>query len=362
MYWLKNIFYPHTFLRYIFYNKYNYEQSLIPKEVLWHEEAHVKQRHSIDILFIELLQVFLWFNPIIYFTKSAIKLNHEFLADEGVLNKGIVPSTYQHTLLSFTSSTSEYNLVSGIHYSSIKKRFKIMKTKTPKHIALFKSLLVLPLLAITLYSFSSKAVIEINQNPTRLNGEKAASAHTMTIDKATPEQIAEYTKLVNYYSTHTEVDFLKHLKDMSRIKALYDIMTDTQKKTVKKYPQFPPSLDIFIGDNGKFYIDDKLVSESEIKTLLANFSSKELSNTYVFKEAKDFERYRMKPGQIRSIDDTYIFLYAKNPVFEDDLFHKSESFKSFKRVQIASKHPKIKTFTSTLAKLIKDSGVKHISL
>ncbi|AXT21126.1 hypothetical protein D7030_09000 [Flavobacteriaceae bacterium AU392] len=157
---LKDDVTPHTFLRYIFFNKHKFETQKIPQEVFWHEETHAKQKHSIDVLIIEFLQVIFWFNPLIYFTKRAIKLNHEFLADQGVLNKGIVLSTYQQIVLAFSSSGTSSELSSAINYSSIKKRFTIMKTKTSKGAIWLRSLVLLPLLALTLYSFSNKIEIE----------------------------------------------------------------------------------------------------------------------------------------------------------------------------------------------------------
>ena len=151
---------PHTFLRYIFFNKYKFESKEIPLEVFWHEETHALQKHSLDILFIELIQIILWFNPLIYFVKKSIKLNHEFLADQGVLNKGIQPNIYQQLLLEFSSNQQEHQFTNAINYSLIKKRFTIMKTQTSKHAFWFRSLILLPILAFTLYSFSNKVEIE----------------------------------------------------------------------------------------------------------------------------------------------------------------------------------------------------------
>lgn len=71
---------PHSFLKYIFIDKEDFEKGTIEKEILRHELTHVKQKHSIDILFVEMLLVFVWFNPFFYLYKKAIKLNHEFLA------------------------------------------------------------------------------------------------------------------------------------------------------------------------------------------------------------------------------------------------------------------------------------------
>ena len=59
---LSDLITPHTFFKYIFLNKQKFEQREIPQEVFWHEETHAKQNHSIDVLFIELLQVIFWFN------------------------------------------------------------------------------------------------------------------------------------------------------------------------------------------------------------------------------------------------------------------------------------------------------------
>ena len=64
---LEENFPPHTFFKYIFLNKKKLESKQIPKEVLLHEETHARQKHSYDVIFIELLQVIFWFNPMVYF-------------------------------------------------------------------------------------------------------------------------------------------------------------------------------------------------------------------------------------------------------------------------------------------------------
>ena len=84
------------------------------------------------MLFIELLNVIFWFNPLFYYLKKSIKLNHEFLADRAVLNKGVSLTAYQEILLAFSSNPNEPQLANAINYSSIKKRLIIMKTNTSK--------------------------------------------------------------------------------------------------------------------------------------------------------------------------------------------------------------------------------------
>ena len=157
---LEDLATPHTFFKYLFFNKFKFETKQIPQEILLHEQTHSKQKHSIDVLFIELLQIVFWFNPLIYFIKHAIKLNHEFLADQAVLNHGIETASYQKTLLNFSSNSKQPHLANAINYSFIKKRFTIMRTHTTKRAIWLRSIVLLPLLAILIYGFSEKVVIE----------------------------------------------------------------------------------------------------------------------------------------------------------------------------------------------------------
>ncbi|WP_282030467.1 M56 family metallopeptidase [Winogradskyella eximia] len=151
---------PHSFFKYIFFNKTRYESNNIPKEVMLHEETHAKQLHSLDIIILELLQIAFWFHPLIYILKHHVKLNHEFLADQAVLKHGSDAKTYQNILLQFSSNTQNHQLSSAINYSSIKKRFTVMKTQTSKTRIWLSTLLVLPIIAILFYSFAEKEYVE----------------------------------------------------------------------------------------------------------------------------------------------------------------------------------------------------------
>lgn len=160
---LQELIAPHTFFSYIFFNKKNYEAHKIPQEVFWHEETHAKQKHSLDILLLELIQIIFWFHPLVYWAKHLAKLNHEFLADQSVINKGAAPVPYQNMVLAFSSNAVTSPLANAIHYSSIKKRIVIMKTQTSKKAIWLRSLLLIPLMSLLLYSFSTKEVLEIQK-------------------------------------------------------------------------------------------------------------------------------------------------------------------------------------------------------
>ncbi|GAB4160366.1 MAG: hypothetical protein Tsb0033_16210 [Winogradskyella sp.] len=157
---LKEYRIPHSFFKYIFVNKYQFEDDQIPEEVKLHEETHAKQWHSLDILLLELLQILFWFHPLVYILKHHVKLNHEFLADEAVLQQGVATKSYQNILLQFSSNTQDSKLASAINYSSFKKRFTVMKTQTSKTRIWLSTFLVLPILAILFYSFAEREYVE----------------------------------------------------------------------------------------------------------------------------------------------------------------------------------------------------------
>ncbi|WP_339714456.1 M56 family metallopeptidase [uncultured Kriegella sp.] len=240
---------PHTFFRYIFLNKQQFETDRIPEEVMVHEETHAKQLHSIDVLVIELLQVLLWFNPLVYWAKYHIKLNHEFLADQAVLASSTNTNNYQKLLLSFTEHHHQ-SLANAIIYSSnssirlslfgksftfgrnpvgqVKKRFKVMKTHTSKKSVLFRSFLLLPLLALLVYGFSDTKIKtkKSDVNTSILSQQKRANG-------ATEAMMKEYITFIENYQ-RAEVKMIRG-DSYERIVAIYDLMTEEQKASVTNY-------------------------------------------------------------------------------------------------------------------------------
>ncbi len=245
---LQDLVSPHTFFSYIFLNKHKYETHQIPEEVLLHEQTHAKQKHSIDILLIEILQVIFWFNPLIHVIKNSIKLNHEFLADKAVLNKGVETSSYQQILLAFTTNDKDIQLANAINYSSIKKRITVMKTQTSKQKIWLRSFVLLPLLALTLYSFSDRIEIIEEKNQLELleksNDEIPSEISSQNIsqeqDGASREQMKEYEKLAKHYYSLPKDQLIIKKEDLERMKYIYHLMSDKQKKDTEPFPVLPP--------------------------------------------------------------------------------------------------------------------------
>jgi len=120
---------PCCFFNSIFLNREDYLNGRIDKELLDHELEHARQSHTIDIILIELVKIFYWFNPVHVLYERAIRINHEYLADNGVINDNSDIKTYTDKLLSFITDRRNMSLTSGSSHSSTKKRL-LMMTKT----------------------------------------------------------------------------------------------------------------------------------------------------------------------------------------------------------------------------------------
>lgn len=116
---------PYSFFRYIFLNRQLFEDGKIENELILHEEAHCLHYHSIDVIILELINVLFWFNPTIWLFRKAIKLNHEYYADNRVLTNSD-PDIYFRLLINLVVQNNTSYLVSNFKYSLIKNRLVMM--------------------------------------------------------------------------------------------------------------------------------------------------------------------------------------------------------------------------------------------
>lgn len=195
---------PHTFWNYIFINKEEYHSNKIETELFTHELTHVTQKHTFDVLLIEVLKIVFWFNPLFYFLKKLMQLNHEFIADEKVINSCKNISEYQYLLLNRAAWNNDYYLASNLNYSLTKKRLVMMTTKTSKVNNWLKKLAVLPLLTGSIYVFAER--VETYEN---VNNNEFIDA---VIDKK------EISDRQSSNTSEVLTDINKKLKDINSLK------------------------------------------------------------------------------------------------------------------------------------------------
>ena len=164
---------PLTFLKYIFINEDDFNSHNIREELYTHELTHVKQKHTYDVLFIEIIKTLFWFNPILIFYKKAIQLNHEFLADENVVESHKNVPFYQKLLIEKATWNSNFYLASNLNFSVTKKRLIMMTKSTSKSRALLKKIALVPVLAgLVFASCIEKTAAKDKEPEVWINGER----------------------------------------------------------------------------------------------------------------------------------------------------------------------------------------------
>ena len=159
---------PHSFLHYIFLNRNDYEAGLIEPQIIRHEQAHISQLHSLDVIFAELMQMVFWFNPFLPFYKRAMQLNHEFLADEAVIKTYADVTFYQNLLLAKATLRPGMALTSQFNYLTIKNRLIMMTKTTSAKTGFIKKAAVAPVLCITVLIFANKVIAHTNNEKQKI--------------------------------------------------------------------------------------------------------------------------------------------------------------------------------------------------
>ena len=191
---------PFSFLNKIYFGKNYWIDNKIDQRIFLHEKLHVQQKHSFDILFIEILKIVTWFNPALYFYKKAMINNHEFLADENVVNNHYEVKSYQHLILDEIAHHQNYQLTHQFNFYNTKKRF-IMMTKSKSKLAHLKKILILPVFAIFFVVFANKKQPEI------LEKENSVS-ETKLLVKSNADTLKQKMKKVEKVSKKSKKELL----------------------------------------------------------------------------------------------------------------------------------------------------------
>jgi len=127
--------------------------------IVSHENIHIRQLHTIDNLFMELSLAIFWFNPFMWFLRTALRHTHEYQADNGVLTDNVSRTTYQSLLLKQISGLLPLAVTSSFN-SNIKNRIKMMYRSKSSALAKFKPLLLVPILTFLTLVFACNDIQE----------------------------------------------------------------------------------------------------------------------------------------------------------------------------------------------------------
>jgi beta-lactamase regulating signal transducer with metallopeptidase domain len=229
--------------------------------IIAHELVHIRQKHSIDIIFLEIMKIVNWFNPFIYLIQRSLKTIHEYIADEQTAAHEQDALAYSSFLLNNAYGIQGSSIAhSFFNYNLLKKRIIMLNKNRSGKLARLKYLAALPLCAGMLCT--STLVFSKNYGLIDLAPRKAQAIIKPVIDSAkyalkvthVKTNISEIsdimlitdakTGLQKIYrpKTLTDIDKAELLKNGMKVEIVTrdQAQTDTGKKRLPPPPPVPP--------------------------------------------------------------------------------------------------------------------------
>ena len=232
---------PYSFLSYLFVSE-NLENNPNWEKMLAHESEHIRQGHTVDILILELVSIFQWFNPFFWLLRRVIKENHEYMADRAVLNKGVAVKQYKEILVTQFIG-NQFAMANNFNSSLIKSRLKMMTKIKSSNKAKFRYLIggVMAIALVLVFACENKeSTVEQIKGPEKGVALKSASGEQPLIlidgemaDKDAMEKLNPADiQSVNVKKTDLDA-FVEKYGDLAK-NGVIDILLKTGAADVKK--------------------------------------------------------------------------------------------------------------------------------
>lgn len=212
-----------------------------------HEMAHIKNRHSIDIILSHAAIMLQWFNPAIYLIKQELQAIHEYEADGEVINHGIDAKKYQLLLIRKAVGQRLYNLANSFNHGKLKKRISMMVREKSRKRAALKALFILPAAALAVLVFASEKV------------------------SAKADLIAQAEFIAPQNNPQPAKKVIVTTKDTSKTHKKMDVMVISKSKAVIHEKDSVTKMEVMVtkhGEDRKIFINGKEISKDSLKDYL----------------------------------------------------------------------------------------------
>lgn len=241
------------------------------REILLHESAHIRKRHSLDLLVADLCTWLQWFNPAAWLLKRELQTVHEYEADAEVIDQGIDARQYQLLLIKRSVGSKFYCVTNHFNHNKLNKRITMMLKKKSNRKATWKYLYVIPVALCTVTVFARPEVSE------RLD-EIASTDLLAMLDKDDSQSATDQSQMVitaasNSNQTNTLNVNIDESGDSSQGNKLKINITENGK---------PASM-----DSALCIVDGKKVSREELDKL----SAEQIKSVVVLKGKAAIEEY-----------------------------------------------------------------------
>ena len=181
---------PFSFLNNLFWKKSIALDTEYGQKIFTHEITHIKQKHTWDRLFCQLVTAMVWINPFYWLIQKELQTIHEFIADEAAVGEAGV-AEFAKMLLQTHYDTQFFKPIHTFFYSSIKRRLFMLTTSSQTKFSYARRIMVLPLMimAIGIFSFKVHAKERISEKVTELsdlilnNVSKISIIDTVPVEK-----------------------------------------------------------------------------------------------------------------------------------------------------------------------------------
>ena len=290
------------------------------KNILEHEFVHVRQWHSLDMLFFELLRIFCWFNPMVYWYQSRMRELHEFIADATMLEQD--RGRQYELLLSEVFQTQNISFLNHFYKPSlVKRRIHMLQKNTSHKAGKMKYLLTLPLIGLMLCYTSCESEIlkedlelpfavtssDLQNESDEVLYERMKAKALQEIDAGGNSLVLTMEKYGRFYDDKiilTKEEFFEHLvlqkMHISNILAHFNAVDNEQPlvsfdKMAERIAQMPvPSTTAY-----KHYVQRKKafqILDKNLKISLKNYGVVELYGAF-----KDDSNTLFKVGDTRDL-------------------------------------------------------------
>jgi TonB family protein len=232
--------------------------------IIRHELVHIRQKHSVDILFTELIRIISWFNPIVYLLQISLKTVHEYIADEQTAAQETDAITYSSFLVNNAYGLNGSSIThSFFNYNLLKKRIIMLNQQRSGKLARLKYLVAVPICAGMLCASTlafSKNYALVDLAPNSVLPDTVVQHVSKPYVNAKGFTISEKSFTANgqagFIATITDKQGKKLVADASKCNAsgesmLYDVYgyKFPAKLKVKKIPMDIPPPPIAVKDN-----------------------------------------------------------------------------------------------------------------
>ena len=146
---------PFSFFKSIFWNQAIDLHSRSGQQIFNHEIAHVKEKHSYDKIFMNIVLIFFWINPFFWLMRKELYMIHEFIADKEALEDNDI-NAFAEMILQTVYPGQNFSIGNAFFYSPIKRRLLMLTKNKNSKVNYASRLLVLPLAAIVFFAFTLK--------------------------------------------------------------------------------------------------------------------------------------------------------------------------------------------------------------